>query len=357
MSVREFRHTELLAHVVFGRGTLSHLPEEAARLMIRRALVISTPGQCGLAERAADVLGDGKAQVFAGAVMHTPVAVTEDALARVRDGRINGLVAIGGGSAIGLSKALALRTALPQIAIPTTYAGSEATPMLGETKGGEKITQRSIGVLPRVILYDVDLTLKLPRAVSMTSGLNAMAHAAEALYAPDGNPLVGLMAEGALAAMIEALPRIYARPDDIDSRSSALYGAWLSGRCLGMVSMALHHKICHALGGTFGLPHAETHAVMLPHALAYNLVAAPDARRRLARLLQHDEPAAALACLARDLGAPYALRDIGMPEDGLDHAADLALRNPYANPRPIEWGAIRAMLTRAWAGELPPSEV
>lgn len=357
MSVGEFRHTGLPAHVAFGRGTLSHLAEEAARLMIRRALVISTPGQRGLAERAAAVLGDGKARVFAGAVMHTPVAVTEDALAHVRGDRINGLVAIGGGSAIGLSKALALRTGLPQIAIPTTYAGSEATPVLGETKGGEKITQRSIGVLPRVILYDVDLSLKLPRAVSMTSGLNAMAHAAEALYAPDGNPLVSLMAEDALAAMIEALPRIHARPDDIDGRSSALYGAWLSGSCLGMVSMALHHKICHTLGGAFGLPHAETHAVMLPHALAYNLAAAPDARRRLARLLRHDEPAVALARFARGLGAPHALRGIGMPEDGLDHAADLALRDPYANPRPVERDAIRAMLNRAWTGELPTSEV
>ena len=354
MSIAAFRHTVLPGRVVFGRSTLAHLAEEAARLGIERALVITTPGQRCLAEAAVEQLGAAAASVFVGAAMHTPVEVTDLAFVSVTLNGIDGLVALGGGSAIGLSKALALRTDLPQIVVPTTYAGSEATSILGETREGKKTTQRSPRALPETILYDVDLTLNLPLAVSMTSGLNAMAHAAEALYAEDGNPLVSHIAEAAFETMIEALPRIHARLDDIDGRSAALYGAWLSGTCLGSVAMGLHHKLCHTLGGTFGLPHGETHAVMLPHVLAYNLGAARDARCRLARILGDDDPATALEHLAIAVGVPRALRDIGMPERGLDQAADLAVRDPYANPRPIERAAIKAMLARAWAGE-PPS--
>ena len=353
MSIAAFRHTALPGRVVFGRGTLTHLSEEAARLGIERALVITTPEQRRLAEAAVERLGGAAASVFAGAAMHTPVEVTERALASVAMNRVDGLIALGGGSAIGLGKALALRTDLPQIVVPTTYAGSEATPILGETADGKKTTQRSPKILPETILYDVDLTFPLPLAVSMNSGMNAMAHAAEALYAEDGNRLVSRIAEEALETMIEALPRIHARLDDVDGRTAALYGAWLSGSCLGAVSMGLHHKLCHTLGGTFGLPHAETHAVMLPHVLAYNLGAARDAQRRLARLLGDEDPAAALERFAIALDVPRALRQIGMPEDGLDRAADLAIRDPYANPRPIERAAIRAMLGRAWAGEPP----
>jgi alcohol dehydrogenase class IV len=287
--------------------------------------------------------------------MHTPAEVTDLALAEVRKIEADGLVAIGGGSAIGLAKALALRTDLPQIVVPTTYAGSEATPILGETKEGLKTTQRSLKVLPEMILYDVELTLSLPVALSVSSGLNAIAHAAEALYAQDRNPLIQVMAEEGARALATALPRIHARPDDRAARSEALYGAWLCGTCLGAVGMALHHKICHTLGGAFSLPHAKTHAVMLPHILAYNLPSAEDAGQRLSRALSGQDPALALYRLARSLGAPTALRDLGMRQDALDQAADLAVQNPYANPRPIERAEIRAMLARAWSGD-PPAD-
>ena len=348
-----FHHETLPARVVFGAGTLARLPEEVARLQLRRVLILSTAGQRALADRVDALLGPLAADVFAGAVMHTPSQVTGTALALASRRQIDGLIAIGGGSAIGLSKALALRTDLPQIVIPTTYAGSEATPVLGETLDGVKRTQRSLKVLPETILYDVELTVRLPVHVSMASGLNAMAHAAEALYSADRNPLTSVMAEAALAALIDALPRIHSRPDDFDARAAALCGAWLSGCCLAAVGMALHHKLCHTLGGTFGLPHAETHAILLPHALAYNLPFAPEAQRILGRALHHDDPAIALEQFARRLSLPRALSQLGMSEAAIDQAADLAVRNPYPNPRPLEREALRGLLARAWAGDPP----
>ncbi|MGD0103834.1 MAG: maleylacetate reductase [Rhodopila sp.] len=356
MTALDFTYEPLPTRVVFAPGGLARLEAEAARLDLQRVLVISTPEQGRDAERAAAALAMRLAGIFTRAAMHTPVKVTDQAMELLREKQVDGLAAIGGGSAIGLSKALALRTDLPQIVIPTTYAGSEATPILGETEDGLKTTQRSSRVSPEVILYDAELTLSLPVGLSVNSGLNAVAHAAEALYAQEFNPLINTMAQEAVRAMVASLPRIHANPDDLEARGEALYGAWLCGTCLAASEMGLHHKICHTLGGAFGLPHAETHAVMLPHVLAYNLPFAPEARRRLARALNCQDPALELNRLARGLGAPRALRDLGMAQGDLDQAADLAVRNAYANPRSIERSGVLAMLTRAWSGDLP-SEV
>ena len=348
-----FQYDALPQRVVFGAGTLARLSEEVARLRMRRVLIISSAGQKKSADHVSELLDSLAAAVLAKAAMHTPSEVTEAALAIASELRIDGLVAIGGGSAIGLGKALALRTDLPQLVIPTTYAGSEATPLLGETVAGIKQTQRSPKILPETILYDLELTVGLPVPVSMASGLNAMAHAVEALYAADRNPLTDLMAEAALTALIDALPRIKARADDLDARALALRGAWLSGCCLGVTTMALHHKLCHTLGGTFNLPHAQTHAIVLPHALAYNLPCAPEARHALARVLGQEDPARALEEFARRLSLPRALSEIGMPETAIDRVVDLAVRNPYPNPRALEREALRGLLMRAWAGAAP----
>jgi maleylacetate reductase len=348
-----FQYDALPARVVFGSGAIARLPEEAAQLQLRRVLIISTAGQRKHAERAQELLGPLAVGAFANAVMHTPGHITDAAMAQVLNLRVDGFVAIGGGSAIGLSKSLALRTDLPQIVLPTTYAGSEATSILGETIGNVKHTQRSKKILPETILYDVDLTIGLPVSVSMASGLNAMAHAAEALYAPNRNPLTDLMAEAALNALFHALPQIHKRADYIDARATALMGAWLSGCCLAVTDMGLHHKLCHTLGGTFSLPHAATHAVLLPHALAYNLPCAPDAQRTLIRVFLDPDPARALAQFAHGLGIPRSLRELDMPESALDSAADIAVRSPYPNPRPLERNAIRELLARAWAGAAP----
>lgn len=346
-----FIYEALSSRVIFGARALTRIADEAQRLGLKRVLVLATPRQQEQAKHLARALGDRAAGVFTGAKMHTPVEITDQAMRRVAELGVDGVAAIGGGSTIGLGKAIALRTDLPQIVAPTTYAGSEMTPILGETKDGRKVTQRSLKVLPEVVIYDVDLTISLPTAMSVTSGLNAIAHAVEALYAQDRNPVISLMAEEGIAAMARALPRIVETPESAEARSDALYGAWLCGACLGAVGMALHHKLCHVLGGTFNLPHAETHAIILPHALAYNAASAPDAIVRIARALDMPEPARGLFAFAGRLGARRALRDIGMPENGIDLAATLATQTPYPNPRPIEYDAIRDLIGRAWAGK------
>jgi maleylacetate reductase len=351
--MRPFVYKALPARVVFGHGTISQVADEVGRLGCRRALVLSTPQQRSDAERLASHLGDFAAGVFAGAVMHTPVEVTEQATDLLRDLGSDCTIAIGGGSTIGLGKAIALRTDLPQITIPTTYAGSEATPIIGETERGRKTTQRSLKVLPEVIVYDVDLTLTLPHGLTTTSGMNAIAHAVEALYAEDANPVISLLAEQAIAILAQALRRITQNPKDREARADALYGAWACGTCLGSVGMALHHKLCHVLGGSFGLPHAETHTVVLPHAVAFNAPAAPEAMARVARALGVTDAAQGLFELAGDLGAPRSLSEIGMPAGGLDDAADFVVASPYWNPRPIERRVIRTVLQDAYDGRSP----
>ncbi|WP_426436579.1 maleylacetate reductase [Bradyrhizobium genosp. P] len=339
--------------VVFGVGTIAHLADELDRLGITRALVLASRRQQAEFGDLASLTGGRVAGVFDGAVVHTPVAVTERAMDVVRELKPDGVVAIGAGAATGLSKAIALRTDLPQLILPTSYAGSEMTPVLGETVDGVKTTQSSPKILPEAVIYDVNLTLSMPAKFSAISGLNAIAHAAEALYARDGNPITALMAEEAIARLASSLPEVVARPRDLDARSDALYGAWLCGVCLCTVGMALHHKLCHTVGALFDLPHAKTHAVLLPHTIAYNTPAAREAIGRAARALGARDAADGLFELSAKLGAPRSLAEIGMPEDGIDKAAALATKNPYWNPRPIEQAAIRDLLKRAWAGAQP----
>jgi alcohol dehydrogenase class IV len=352
--MQPFIYTGLPSKVIFGFGTLDRVADEIRALGCSRALVLSTPQQVDAAERLSERLGPLSVGVFGEAAMHTPVEVTERALRVALETGADCTVALGGGSTTGLGKAVALRTGLIQIAIPTTYAGSEATPILGETRDGLKTTQRGPAILPELIIYDVDLTLTLPVGLSATSGLNAIAHAVEGLYTQDANPIVSLIAEEGIRALGQALPAIAKQSSDREARSDALYGAWACGVVLGSVGMALHHKLCHTLGGTFDLPHAETHAVVLPHAAAYNAAAAPEAMRRVARALGVEDAPLGLHDLARSLGAPASLQALGMPQSGLDRAADLAVANPYWNPRPIERGAIRALLDDAFFGR-PPS--
>lgn len=345
-----FKYQALPTRVVFGRGTSAALPDEAGRLGLQRLLVLSTPDQSTLAARVQQLLGERAVSAFNGATMHTPVEVTERALEVVKANGIDGIVAVGGGSTTGLGKAIALRTDLPQIVLPTTYAGSEMTPILGETQDGRKTTQRSPKIQPEVVIYDVDLTLSLPAAMSALSAFNAIAHAAEALYAPDRNPIIALMAEEGIRAIVGALPRVTSTPRDADARASLLYGAWLCACCLGTTTMGLHHKLCHTLGGLFDLPHAQTHAIVLPYALAYNSPNIPDALGRLGRAMQTDDAVQALLRLERDCGIPIALRDIGMPHEGIARAVEQSMANPYGNPRPVDAQALRDLLECAWEG-------
>lgn len=343
------------SRVIFGSGSVSQLTAEVDRYGLSRVLIISTPDRQVEAESLSVLLADRAVAIFAGAVMHTPLDVTDEVMRLVNELKIDGLVAVGGGSTTGLSKAIAYRTDLPQFIIPTTYAGSEMTPILGETSNGRKVTKSDPKILPEVVIYDVDKTMTLPVAISVSSGINAIAHAVEALYAVDRNPIVTMYAESAIASLNRALRKIVQMPFDPAARSEALYGAWLSGVCLGSVGMALHHKLCHVLGGAFGLPHAEMHTAVLPHAVAYNRPAALDATHIIARALGAEDAADGLFELAKGLGANMALRDLGMPEAGIDLAADEALKNRYPNPRPLDRKAIRGLLERAWRGDPPRS--
>ncbi len=356
--MQPFSYTAHPARIVFGAGALAELGAEVERLGARRALVLSTPEQAGAAERVAAMLGERAAGVFPRAVMHVPVETARAARDEAARLGADCAVAIGGGSTTGLGKAIALESALPIVAVPTTYAGSEVTPIWGLTEGGVKKTGRDPRVLPRTVIYDPELTLTLPPGLTVTSGLNAIAHAAEGLYAHDGNPITALMAEEGVRALAAALPRLAEAPQDLDARGEALYGAWLCGSVLGAVAMGLHHKLCHTLGGSFELPHAEVHTVVLPHAMAYNAQQAPQAMARLARALgaaQADDAPRALFDLAARLGVPTSLAAIGMPAAGLDRAAELATTTPYPNPRPLERAALRALLQRAYEGR-PPAE-
>jgi maleylacetate reductase len=354
-----FAYTANPSRVVFGPGALQQLGAEIERLGAHRALVLSTPEQVDSARRVADLLGDRAAGLFPHAAMHVPIETAQQARAEARRLGADCAVAIGGGSTTGLGKAIALDSGLAIIAIPTTYAGSEMTPIWGLTEGGVKKTGRDARVLPRTVIYDPELTLSLPLAMTVTSALNAIAHAAEGLYAHDGNPITSLMAEEGIRASAAALAPLAADPRDVQARSDALYGAWLCGSVLGSVAMGLHHKLCHTLGGSFDLPHAEVHTVILPHAMAYNASHAPQAMRRIARALTQDrsdvDAPAGLYALARRHGAPVSLKAIGMPLDGLDRAADLAVQNQYPNPRPLERAALRALLQRAFEGAAPAS--
>ena len=349
----QFIYTSHPGRVVFGAGSLTHLDREIGLLGAQRALVLSTPEQAAQAEDIAARLGARCAGVFAKAVMHVPIETARQARDEAARVGADCAVAIGGGSTTGLGKAIALESALPILAIPTTYAGSEMTAIYGITEGGLKKTGRDARVLPKTVIYDPELTLGLPTAMSATSGMNAIAHAVEALYAVDANPIISMMSEDGIRALAKGLPQVMRNPADIEARSLCMYGAWLCGVALNGTSMALHHKLCHTLGGTFNLPHAETHTVVLPHATAYNAKAAPEAMARVARALGAADAAQGLYDLEVALGTPRSLQALGMPESGLDKAADLAAANPYANPVPIERAAIRRLLDNAFFGRAP----
>jgi len=348
-----FIYQGLPSRVVFGAGSISHLEREIDLLGARRAIVLSTPEQREQAEVFAARLGSRAVGVFSKAVMHVPVETAQAARDYAAKLGADCAVAIGGGSTTGLGKAIALTSSLPILAVPTTYAGSEMTPVYGLTEGGLKKTGRDLRVLPKTVIYDPELTLSLPASLSVTSGVNAIAHAAEGLYAQDANPITALMAEEGIRSLGAGIGRVVSHLDDLDARADCLYGAWLCGVVLGSVGMALHHKLCHTLGGTFNLPHAETHTIVLPHALAYNREAAPLAMQQIARALGASDAAQGVFDLARDNGAPTALKDIGMKESDIGVALDIALKNPYWNPRPLERAALRALLEAAYEGRRP----
>jgi maleylacetate reductase len=342
---------------VFGLGALDKVPEEIGRLGAERVLIVATPGRRKLANDLAARLGTKAAGVFDRAVMHVPIENAQEARGEAERLRADGYIALGGGSATGVAKAIAVETGRPILCIPTTYSGSEMTPTWGLTESGIKKTMRDARAQPKTAIYDPALTVSMPAALSATSGMNAMAHCVEGRYAQDGNPIVSLQAEEGIRALAASLPVVVKEPANMEARSQAFYGAWLGGMVLGASTMALHHKLCHILGGAFNLPHSETHTVLLPHVTAYNAGGAAGAMERIARALGGSRSAKSAAVGLHDLeasmGAPVSLKSLGMKSEGLDRATELALQSAFYNPRPVTKEGIRTLLEDAFEGRAP----
>lgn len=340
-------HETAASRVLLGAGARHSVPGEVARLGATRVLVVATGSARAARDEVEAGLGDRAVARFDGAVVHTPVGVTARAMAVVEEAAVDAVVTIGGGSAIGLGKAIVARTGIPHVALPTTYAGSEVTPVLGETTDGEKQTRRDPALLPGTVVYDVELTLRMPVGLTLTSAVNALAHAVEALWAPNATPVSDALATEASRLLLGALPAVLSSPADVAGRTALQQGAWLAGTCLATAQMGLHHQLAHALGGTFDLPHAELHTMLLAHVLRHNLPHAPAAAARL-RAITGDDPVEAIAALAASYDGPRRLRDLGVPADGLAAVAERVGASSYPNPGPTDAAAVLEVLRAAW---------
>lgn len=354
---REFVYEALPGRVVFGAGSARReLAGAVAALGFERLLLIAAAPEAGLADELAAPLGERLVGRFDGVRPHVPVEVGAAAVAAARAAGADAVLSVGGGSTTGTAKAVALATGLPIVAVPTTYAGSEMTPVWGSTEDGTKTTGRDLKVLPRLVVYDPELTFSLPAAITAASGMNALAHCVEALYAPGRNPITAVIALEAIGALARALPGAVVAPEDVGARGEALYGAYLAGSAFAVAGSGLHHKICHALGGAFDLPHAETHSVVLPHVVAFQQPAAAAVMDRAATALgaAPDGAATALYDLSSGLGVPLSLAAIGMPADGAERVVEqIVAAVPADNPRPVDAEDVRGILAAASAGERP----
>jgi alcohol dehydrogenase class IV len=340
-------HETLPCRVLVGRGARREIPGEIERLGARQVLLVSTGSAKAAAGELTEAFGSRLAACFDRPVVHTPVEVTAEVMGVVEQTGADSVVAIGGGSAIGLAKAVAARTGIAQIAVPTTYAGSEVTPVLGETEEGVKTTRRDPAIAPGTVVYDAELTVKMPVGLTLTSSLNALAHGVEALWAQDATAVTDGLATESIQGILSLLPEPLANPSGVSGRERLQSAAWLAGLCLAQTQMGLHHQLAHALGGTFGLPHAELHAMLLAHVLAFNLPAAPEAAARLARITGTD-PVAVVSRLARSHNGPTTLSALGVPRDGLHAVAERVVARPYPNPRPLTVDGIDELLNQAW---------
>ncbi|MBS4730287.1 maleylacetate reductase [Mycobacterium sp. SM1] len=348
-----FQHEFLPQRVCFASGEAqSMLAREVTRLGASRVMVIASPGALRRAGRI--TAGLPVAHRHEEVVMHVPVEVAQRARDAAARHGADVLVGIGGGSAIGLAKAVALTSALPIVAVPTTYSGSEATNVWGLTDGNGKTTGAHVGVLPRAVIYDAELTRSLPVAMSVASGMNALAHCVDSMWGPHADPIGQVLAQEGIRALGVALPRIAADPMGLGGREHALYGAYLAAVAFCSAGSGLHHKICHVLGGVYNLPHAPTHAIVLPYVLAFNASAAPQVAQRIATALDATTAIEGLQRLRVRLRAPRALRDYGFDERDISGAVDAILPVvPPGNPRPVHADDLRRLLTAAWRGADP----
>ncbi len=360
MTVPDFRYDALPGRVVFGVGAArTELAGELDRLGVRRVLLVATEQELPLARALSAPFDDRVVGVVTDVRMHVPVESAEAAREAAASCDADVVLSVGGGSTTGTAKAVALTTGLPVVAVPTTYAGSEVTPVWGLTEGGRKTTGKDPRVLPRVVVYDPELTLTLPAGLSAASGLNALAHCVEAFWAPGANPITSLVAEEGIRALAAGLPAVTQDPTGMPGRSSALYGAYLAGAAFAVAGSGLHHTVCHVLGGAYDLPHAEMHAVVLPHVLALYGPRLPDTETRVAAALgtSPGEAVTGLVALGARVGAPTSLRSVGMREQDLPEAAGLVtdalqVKLPPGGPLTVDEAQATALLTAAFHG--PP---
>ncbi|MEO1223582.1 MAG: maleylacetate reductase, partial [Pseudomonadota bacterium] len=343
------------ARAVFGVGEIGRLGDEIERLGASRAMIACTKGATDRLGPLQQALGERLVGVFDGAEPHCPQPVAEAALERFSALGADAVVPFGGGSTLGLGKVITVRTGRPIVAVPTTYSGSEMTPIYGMKIGHEKRTWRDAAALPKTVIYDPALTIDLPAGLTATTGMNCLAHAVEALYPKEANPIAADLAERCIEALSIGLPGSIERPDDLKAREHALYGGFLGGLLVTMVGIALHHRICHVLGGHFGVPHGESNSVILPYVVAYNAAAAPKAIDAIRRALGVEDAAAGIFDLAGRIGAPRTLRELGMPADGLARAAEETVATLAYNPRTVSAPEIAELLQAAHEGR-PPSE-
>ncbi|MBV9194193.1 MAG: maleylacetate reductase [Solirubrobacterales bacterium] len=347
-----FHYDALPGRIIFGNGSSrAELRAELERLGARRVLVIATGQEAGRAGELVADLDDLVAGTFTEVRPHVPIDVAGRGCEAARRHGADALLSVGGGSTTGTAKAIALETGLPIVAIPTTYAGSEVTPVWGRTEGARKTTGRDLVVLPRVVIYDPELTVSLPAAVTGPSAMNAIAHCVEAFYAPGANPITSLLAAEGIRALASGVRLAVREPDNLEGREQTLYGAWLAGSAFASAGSGLHHKICHALGGAYDLPHAETHTIVLPHVVAFNAPAIPAELARIGAALGVEDAARGLQELGSELGAPAALRDVGLGPERLDDAVAVVAEKDFSdNPRPVSEGALRGLLDAAVNG-------
>lgn len=347
-----FTSVQLPRRIIFGTGRVSELGEEIKALGISRPIAVSTPGGANRANAILEASSVVAAR-FNGAEMHAPAECVERALSAAKNSDADGVIACGGGSAVGIAKAMAVSSYRPIVAITTTYSGSEMTPVYSMTREGAKTGGQSIDVLPKLVIYDPELTLDLPVPISVTSALNSLAHCVEGLYSIQRDPMVDRMASDAIGLIAKSLPRIVEQPNSVVDRENLLYASCLGGMVMTSAGMALHHKACHVLGGTFGLPHAETHAVLLPYVMRYNASVAHHAMSVIEHEIKQPDAPFAIYSLGQAVGAPRGLKALGMPEEGLNKAAEMIVNAPYYNPRTPEIAGILDMLRAAWSGEAP----
>ncbi len=356
--VNAFTHEVPAARVVFANGSIIRVGDELERLGCSKALMVAGGAEGVFADQIERDLGGRIVGRFSDVVMHVPVEIAQRAVAVARRCDADSVIAVGGGSSMGMAKAIAKETGLPILAVPTTYAGSEMTSIWGMTEGRRKTTGRDPKVLPRAVVYDPELTVSLPVGISAASGMNALAHLVEGLYAPAVSPISFLQAQEGIRALASALPRVVDDPSDLDARGEALYGAWLAGWTLGTTGMGIHHKICHTLGGTYDLPHAPSHSAVIAYATDFNAAHAPEAMRAIVSALNSagiscSSAAEGIWILASRIAAPTSLRDIGFDIDAVEEVATIVVDARPINPRPVDVDGVRALLIAAYQGARP----